>query len=52
MKTYEINSTTGIEALTLVERPDPTPGCGQVLIRVQATSLNYRDLLVVQGAYG
>ncbi len=52
MKTYEINSTTGIEALTLVERPDPTPGCGQVLIRVRATSLNYRDLLVVQGAYG
>jgi len=52
MKTYEINSTTGIEALTLVERPDPTPGCGQVLIRVRATSLNYRDLVVVQGAYG
>ncbi len=52
MKTYEIKSTTGIEALSLVERPDPTPGYGQVLIRVRATSLNYRDLVMVQGAYG
>ena len=52
MKTYEIQSDTGIDSLALVERPEPEPGWGQVLIRVRATSLNYRDLLVVQGAYG
>jgi NADPH:quinone reductase-like Zn-dependent oxidoreductase len=52
MKTYEIQSDTGIDSLALVERPEPKPGWGQVLIRVRATSLNYRDLLVVQGAYG
>ncbi len=34
----------GIEALTQVERPDPEPGPGQVLVRVEAVSLNHRDL--------
>ena len=52
MKTYEIQSDAGIDSLTLVERPEPKPGWGQVLIRVRATSLNYRDLIVVQGGYG
>jgi NADPH:quinone reductase-like Zn-dependent oxidoreductase len=49
MKAYEIHS--GADPLKLVERPDPQPGYGQVLIRVRATSLNYRDLIVAQGNY-
>jgi NADPH:quinone reductase-like Zn-dependent oxidoreductase len=49
MKAYEIHS--GANALKLVERPDPRPGYGQVLVRVRATSLNYRDLIVAQGNY-
>lgn len=52
MKTYEIQSDAGIDALALVERPEPKPGWGEVLIRVRATSLNYRDLIVVQSGYG
>lgn len=52
MKAYEVQSNTGIDALKLVEKPKPQPGQGQVLVQVRATSLNYRDLLVVQGAYG
>src|SRR4028119_27039 len=52
MKTYEIQSNAGIDALALIERPEPKPTWGQVLIRVRATSLNYRDLIVVQGGYG
>ncbi len=51
MKAYLIQNKAGIDALTLVERPEPQPGFGQVLIRVRATSLNYRDLIVVQGNY-
>ena len=41
----------GLEHLTLAERPEPAPGPGQVLVRVRAVSLNYRDLLVAKGQY-
>lgn len=52
MKVYELQNGTGIDALTLVERAEPQPGYNQVLIRVRATSLNYRDLVVASGQYG
>ncbi|MCX7596522.1 MAG: NAD(P)-dependent alcohol dehydrogenase [Fischerella sp.] len=52
MKVYELQSNTGIDALKLVERPEPKPQSGQVLVRVKATSLNYRDLIVAEGSYG
>ena len=42
---------TAIDQLCLIERPDPTPGPGQVLLRVRAASLNYRDQAVVTGNY-
>ena len=51
MKCYVIPSPKGIDSLTLAERPDPTPGPRQVLVRVRATSLNYRDLITVEGNY-
>ena len=35
--------------LGLVERPDPVPGRGQVILKKKAFSINYRDLLVVNG---
>ncbi|MEH1803475.1 MAG: NAD(P)-dependent alcohol dehydrogenase [Nostoc sp.] len=52
MKAYEIQSNAGIDALALVDRPEPKPAAGQVLIQIKAISLNYRDLLVIEGAYG
>jgi NADPH:quinone reductase-like Zn-dependent oxidoreductase len=52
MKVYELQSNAGIEALKLGERPEPKPRAGEVLIRIKATSLNYRDLMVAQGTYG
>lgn len=50
MRTYELRGAS-IDALTLVERPVPKPGPRQVLVRVHAVSLNYRDLLVANGTY-
>ena len=48
MKCYVTPSPSGIDSLTLVERPDPTPGPRQILVRVRASSLNYRDLLTIE----
>ncbi len=51
MKAYELHGGPGLDALRLTERPDLTPGPGQVLLRMRAASLNYRDLLVIHGRY-
>jgi NADPH:quinone reductase-like Zn-dependent oxidoreductase len=51
MKAYEIQEGFGLEHLVLAERPRPAPGPGQLLLRMTAWSLNYRDLLTVQGGY-
>lgn len=50
MKSWVIPSPKGIDSLTLAERPDLAPGPRQVLVRVRATSLNYRDLMTVEGS--
>lgn len=50
MKAYRI-PRFGFENLELVDLPVPRPGPGQVLIKVHAVSLNFRDLLVVRGLY-
>ena len=46
------NPGRGFEAWSQVELPKPEAGPGQVLIRLRAASLNYRDLLAAQGHYG
>jgi NADPH:quinone reductase-like Zn-dependent oxidoreductase len=45
-------SSFGREHLEQVERPLPAPGPGQILVRVGAVSLNYRDLLMVRDGMG
>jgi NADPH:quinone reductase-like Zn-dependent oxidoreductase len=35
----------------MAERSEPQPAAGQVLVRIRAVSVNYRDLLVVKGLY-
>jgi NADPH:quinone reductase-like Zn-dependent oxidoreductase len=50
MKAYEIQEF-GIENLKLVGRETPKPGAGEVLVKIGAIGLNYRDVMVVEGRY-
>lgn len=40
-----------LDALRLVERPVPRPGPGEILVRIRAATLNYRDLVALRGVY-
>lgn len=51
MKVIELRSGFGLELLTPTDRHEPTPGRDEILVRMQAASLNYRDLQVVRGDY-
>lgn len=51
MQVYEIRDGFGFENLKRGDKPDPRPGPGQVVVKMRAASLNYRDLLVVKGLY-
>ena len=52
MRALMVTAPWGIDNLKVVELPDPTPGAGEVLVRMKAVSLNYRDLLMIKGIYG
>src|SRR5579862_8021321 len=49
MKVIEIRDKFGVECLAVTERPEPVVGAGQVILKMKAFSLNWRDLLVVNG---
>jgi NADPH2:quinone reductase len=51
MKAIQIHETGGPEVLTLVELPIPQPGPGQVLIRVEATGVNFIETYFRKGIY-
>lgn len=51
MKVFEIREAFGLDNLVVAERPMPSPAHGEVLLRMKAVSLNYRDLLMVTGRY-
>jgi NADPH:quinone reductase-like Zn-dependent oxidoreductase len=51
VRVFQIQEKFGLENLVAAERPDPVPGPGEVAFKVRAASLNYRDLLMVQGRY-
>ncbi|MDH3450227.1 MAG: NAD(P)-dependent alcohol dehydrogenase [Gammaproteobacteria bacterium] len=48
MRAYEIVADGGIDALALNERRSPQPGAGEILLRVRASSINYRDLSTIE----
>jgi NADPH:quinone reductase-like Zn-dependent oxidoreductase len=51
MKVYRLHELGGPDGLKAEDIPDPVPGPGEVLIRLRAVSLNFRDLLMIKGAY-
>jgi len=52
MKAYVIKAgSTSFAGLVQQERAVPTPGSGEILVRMHAASLNYRDLAVPMGVY-
>lgn len=50
MRAFEVQEF-GIDNLALIDAETPRPGVGEVLVRLTAASLNYRDYLVVKGIY-
>jgi NADPH:quinone reductase-like Zn-dependent oxidoreductase len=52
MRAYQLlEGGVGIDALVKVEGPEPKPAYRQVLVKVAACSLNFRDLGIVRGTY-
>lgn len=51
MYAYQVDSSDGIGAVKKVEIDTPTPGDHEVLVKMKACSLNYRDLLITMGGY-
>ncbi|MDI9331558.1 MAG: NADPH:quinone oxidoreductase family protein [Alphaproteobacteria bacterium] len=51
MHAWLCENPIGVDALTWKELPTPQPGADQVLIRIEAASLNFPDLLIVQNKY-
>ena len=52
MRVFQIEGEWGLDNLRLSVRPEPEPGPGQVLVRMKASSLNFRDLVVPDRGYG
>ena len=51
MHAWLCENPVGVDALNWKEIPTPVPQSGQVLIRIEAASLNFPDLLIVQNKY-
>jgi NADPH:quinone reductase-like Zn-dependent oxidoreductase len=49
MKSVRARDGAGVEAIAIGEEATPTPGPGEALVRLNAATLNYRDLLFTEG---
>ena len=52
MRAYAIEQFTGPSGLRRREQPEPTPGSLEVVIRLHASSLNFRDGMIIDGFFG
>lgn len=51
MKAYRFDDYDSLDSLRVRDEPDPRPQRGEVLVRVRAVSLNFRDIAMLQGRY-
>lgn len=51
MRAYRFDTLDGLDDLRMREEADPRPQRGEVLVRVHAVSLNYRDIAMPRGLY-
>jgi NADPH:quinone reductase-like Zn-dependent oxidoreductase len=49
MEAYRIDRFGSVDGIVLRSSEDPRPGLKEILMRVRASSLNYRDLMVLKG---
>ncbi|MGA8551791.1 MAG: NAD(P)-dependent alcohol dehydrogenase, partial [Stellaceae bacterium] len=49
MEAHHIDRFGSVDGIVLRQSEDPQPGPGEILMRVRASSLNYRDLMVLKG---
>lgn len=52
MRAMAIQGSPGLDNLRPLDKPDPQPGHGQIVVRIRAASLNYRDLMTVTSGGG
>jgi NADPH:quinone reductase-like Zn-dependent oxidoreductase len=52
MRVMELRDAWGLEHVRPGSRPDPVPGAGEVVVRMAAASVNYRDAVVLRRGYG
>ena len=51
MKAYQLQAYNSLDSLKLIDLPEPTVGANDVLVKIKANSLNYRELIIVRGGY-
>src|ERR1700680_3335912 len=51
MCAYQLDRPGSLDGLVLAERDIPSPAAGEVLVRVRASSLNVRDLMIINGEF-
>ncbi len=51
MKAYQVQSSDGFKDIKQIEIEKPELAADEILVRMKACSLNYRDLLIPLGGY-
>jgi NADPH:quinone reductase-like Zn-dependent oxidoreductase len=51
MKGYQIQGYGSLDTLKLIDLPEPKVGKNDVLVKIKANSLNYRELIILHGGY-